>query len=696
MSPIRLLLCALPPLLGLVAWWAAREATAARNRRGGDLIVMLPGALPQLNPFLPASPTETELVDLIYDPLLRIGSDGKLAPALAAQWEWGQQITCWFSTPEIATNAANHLRALDADRWIAFYLDKIVPEGSQLCLRFSSPTGTGPDDILKELSPFDPLPVTFLRIQVKEQARSYHDHFIANAVESRHIRRAWFDRSGQVAELVICGAPGDALDELRQYYLSKPDLAAVIQVLDKVTALREPVLHFQLAPNRLWPDQTPVTSADVSASVKHVLRHGIPVANLDALNAIHTLDTPAVDELRVIYRRFQGAALTSWTHLPILSNAWLEAHGSETDPGFPPGTGPFRPALRRDSTLVLDASPEAPVRIGRIRLQTGASARATHAAFATGGIDLFWPPNERLPALEKESSLILHAGPPKGRVLVMWNLRSPILQDLRIRKALALGTNRPALIEQLLHGAGSLHDGIFQPGIWFSNPPPPLPYDPKKAISLLESAAWLTDATTGLRKKPGGHLAIELLTTAGNSQREQLARLLAAQWRSIGFSVNITALPWSEMLEQHLMARRFDAAIIGLDFDPSWDQLTFWHSTHAANPEALNFSGLSDTDTDLLLESLAGEFDPAAVAKHAIPLEARIEKLAPFLPLFTDRSVVAIRRASLPPDTASGLSLAEWVLEPSKPDSTDPPPSVQMLLPGEALPRPPAESSDKP
>lgn len=700
MTPLRLLLCAFPFCVGLVAWWAAHEATAARTRRGGDLIAMLPGSLPDLNPFLPGSPTEKELVDLIYEPLLKIDSAGQLAPVLASHWQWSQQITLWFPSNEIATKAADHLRSLDADRWITLTLDKVIPEATKLTLLFSSPSGPGPDETLNELAPFEPLTITFIRLQIKEQARSYHQHFMANAVEHQQIRRAWFDGSDQVIELVVCGTPGNVIEELRQYYLTKPDLLPDIQVLDKVTALREPVLHFHISPGRQWPDQSPVTSSDVTSTVTHVLDHRIPLANLDALSAIHSMETPGPHELRVIYRRFQGASLTAWTHLPILPGTWLEAHSSESTPNFPPGTGPFRPTIRNENMLILDANPHASVRVGRIRLQAGASARATHAAFATGGIDLFWPPNDRLPALRNEPSLILHASPPKGRLLVIWNLRSPTLADHRIRQALALGTDRPHLMNELLHGAGSLHDGIFQPRIWFSKPPPPFKFDPQQASTILDSTGWLKDVTTGLRKKPDGTLAIELLTTAGNQQRETLARLLAEQWRTLGFTVNITSLSWSDLLKKRLLPRQFDAAIIGLDFDPSWDQLPFWHSTHAANPEALNFSSLADTDTDLLLETLATEFDLASVSKHAIPLDARIARLQPFLPLFTDQQIVAIRKAALPQGTTDGLSLAEWVLQPSALSAPTPPeispPSIQMRLPDEALNPPPAGSNPKP
>lgn len=686
MSPLRLFLCALPASLGLLAWWSAHEASSARARRGGEFVAMLPGALPELNPFLPASAMEQQLLDLVYEPLIRVGATGHIEPVLATHWEWSQQITCWFATPDITRKAADHLRALDADRWIAFNLAEVTPADRQLTLRFSAPTGTGPDQALREIAPFEPLPVDFVRVQVKDQAPAYHEHFITHAVERSHFHRSWFDPSGQFAEFVICGSPGDAVEELRQYYLGRPDLAANVQVLDRVAALREPVLDFRLAPSRTWPDQSAVTSADVAATVNHVLRHRIAIPNRDGLNAIHSLETPTPQKLRVIYRRFQGAALTSWMHLPILPAAWLAANGAKADPAPPPGTGPFRPTLRKGDTLILDAAPEATVRLGRIRLQSSSNSLATQAAFATGGIDLYWPPQDSLPVLRKEADLLLHPAPPRGRLLVMWNLQREPLRIQPVREALALAVDRPALIEQLLHGAGSLHDGLFQPGLWFSRPPTPFVQDLGQAATLLDTAGWLKDATSGLRKKPDTVLTLELLTTTGNPKREALARLLAEQWRALGITVTITALPWTQLVQQRLLTRNFDAAIIGLDFDTSWDQLPFWHSIHATQSSALNFSGLADTEIDLLLEALASEFDPAAVPSYTQRLETRIAQLHPFLPLFTDQQIAAIRRAAIPTGIPATLSLADWVLQPAAQKAD--PPGIQMRLPTEALPAP--------
>jgi ABC-type transport system substrate-binding protein len=682
----RLLVYALAPLLLAVAWWSARQATSARIRRStGDLVAMLPGALPRLDPFRPASSIEQDLINLVYEPLLKVDTTGQIQPALATHWTWTQQVTCWFANADLATRAADHLRALDADRWIALGLNEVTSTGPELLLRFGAPSGPGPDLTLQEVTPFEPLPISFVRIRVKSRVRSGHEHFIANAVEKAHIRRAWFD-GDQIAELVVCGHPGDAVEELRQHYQAQPDLNAEISILARVAALREPVLEFRLDPNRTWPDQSHVTAEDAMATVNHILRHDIPVPNQDAFRSIQALDAPAPDRLRITYRKFQGAALCGWMQLPIVPANWLEIHPEAQSEESAPGTGPFHPSLRRASTLILDAHPTSRTRISRIRLQSDATALTTQVAFATGVIDLFWPPLERLSQLRQDPRLSIHAAPPRSRLLVMWNLRNPVLSDPQVRKALALGIDRTALITELVHGAGSLHDGLFHPGLWFSQPPPPFAKDLAQAATLLDQAGWLKDITTGLRKKPDTPLRIELLTTSGNPQRERLAQLLAAQWRQLGIDTVITPLPWTELIATRLTPRRFDAAILGLDFETSWDQLPFWHSTQAS-PGGMNFSGLADPEVDLLLQALASEFDPAAVPARTRQLESRIASLHAFLPLFTDQQPAAIRRTALPPDLSTiPLTLRQWALAP--PPAAPAPPPVEQRQP--ALQPPPA------
>lgn len=699
MRSIRLALFSLPLLVLGLAWWAAERANSVRTQHEQELVAALPFALPALDPLWPRSEIEQELVDLLYEPLLRIGHDGAIEAVLASHWDWSQQITFWFATPAIADQAAEHLRALDADRWIELGLDEVTSDQAELRLRFASPSGSGPDQAVAEVAPFEPLPIQFVRVRVPQQVRSYHRHYRENAVEAAQLRREWFD-GDQVAEFVICGSPGDAVKELTLYYEARPDLKAEVSVLATVGALREPILDFRLREDRQWPDQTPVTAQDVIATTQHLLEQNLKGANRDSLRLVQSLTAEGPYKLRVTYRKFNGAALCAWLHLPIFPATWVEAlaargtsapaegvaANSATD--LPPGSGPFRPTLRRGHSWLLDAAPGASTRRGRLRLQVSDAPLVTQVGFATGSIDLFWPPPERVTSLRDDPSLLLTTTPPRSRLMVIWNTRTGSLEDRRVREALALGTDRQALMDELVSGAGSLHSGLFQPGLWFSQVAgeEPVP-DRTRAVALLNEAGWLLDVVTGMRKKPGQPLQIELLTTSGNLQRERLAQLLAAQWKELGIETVIVPLRWEDLVEGRLARRKFDAAILGLDFETSWDQFPFWHSSQAG-VGGLNFSGIANREVDGLLEQLTVEFDPAAVPPLTRRLDALLQNQHPYLSLFTDQQPSALRRAVLPPgvDAAGGEPITlRRLLTPLATPAADAP-TIPMRLPADPDP----------
>jgi ABC-type transport system substrate-binding protein len=694
MRAIRISFFCLPLLVLGLAWWAAGRAKAVRTQRAQEWVAALPFNLPKLDPLQPRSEVEQQLVDLLYEPLFRLDPRGEIEPVLASHWDWSQQITFWFATAEIAHQAAEHLRALDADRWITLGLDDVATAETELRLRFANPTGPGPDQAVAELATFEPLPIQFVRVRVPQLVRSYHGHFKENAVEARHLRREWFD-GDQTAELVICGSPGDAVEELKQYYAAQPDLQAEVSVLATVGALREPLLDFRLQEDRFWPDQTPVTVRDVIATTEHLLERNLAGANRESLRLIQNLSADGPHKLRVTYRKFNGAALCAWLHFPILPAHWLEAQdarvptppataGGHPDPELPPGSGPFRLTVRRPASWLLDATPGIAVQQGRFRLQVSDSPLVTQVAFATGTIDLYWPPLERLPSLRADPALAVAATRPRSRLLVMWQARSGPLADRRVREALALGTDRPALMESLVAGSGGLHAGLFLPGIWFSQPQADPSLDPKRAAELLNQAGWLLDVTTNRRKKPSGPLKIELLTTSGNLQRERLAQLLAAQWEKLGIETVIVPLPWADLVNERLTRRRFDAAILGLDFETSWDQFPFWHSSQTG-PGGLNFSGITDPEIDRLLEKLTLEFDPKAVPSLTRQLDVLISNQHPYLSLFNDQQPIALRRAALPvgfnPDGTGPMTLRQLLLRPPPPPADLP--AIPMRLPKE-------------
>jgi ABC-type transport system substrate-binding protein len=145
--------------------------------------------------------------------------------------------------------------------------------------------------------------------------------------------------------------------------------------------------------------------------------------------------------------------------------------------------------------------------------------------------------------------------------------------------------------------------------------------------------------------KDGKPLRFELLTVAGNLDRAGVAERLQKSWAALGIEVTVTAVAQDELVNLRLPEHRFDAALLGLDFETGWDQAPFWHSSQARG--GMNFSGLADLTLDGLLEALRVEYDLEKVPNLAHDVEKRIVSFHPFLPLFSGGSPVALREEAL-------------------------------------------------
>lgn len=668
-----LVIHAVTPVFAVAVFWSAHETASLRVRHPDEWIVATQGALPTVHPLLPTTELERQLIELTHEPLLRIGTDGRIEPVLAADWAWSLEVTCWFAKEEIAVSAAEHLRKLDADRWIQWSLDEVRDTGTELMLRFANPGQNGVEEVLKELAAFEPLPIDVVRLGIAEQSQSYHEHFMETATEGEQVRRVWFE-SDRAAELLVCGGPGSVIEEMRQYYAAHADLNPEIEWVSQIRAVHEPVLEIRLKPGHLWPDQTPVTSVDAAATVSLVRQRRIPVPGWESLAQIRSLETPAPDRLRVVYRRAGGAALAAWIGLPILSAEWLErqadpAQGALFASEFPPGLGPFRVVAQQGETRLLEARPEAGAQSRRLRIQGDVAPFNAQVGFATGSLDLYWPTDDTTVEWSGERTGIQAAAPSRGWLMVLWNTAGGITSDEEVRKALAMATDREQMRGDEPQNLDELANSIFPPGLWFSAAQDLEQFSPARAAERLEQAGWRVKGTEGLRWKNEQALRIDLLIQDGILRHEELAAAVAMQWRVVGCDVRVQRLSWSELLESRLMRREFDAAIFGLDFEVSWDQSAFWHSSQA-EPEGLNFSGIRDLEVDRLLGALAGEFAHEAMPQRVRDLQDRLLVQHPILPLLVQKPSVVVRSDWSSKAAGEGLTLRALLLPESRPNPT--------------------------
>ncbi|MCG6928982.1 MAG: ABC transporter substrate-binding protein [Desulfofustis sp.] len=196
----------------------------------------------------------------------------------------------------------------------------------------------------------------------------------------------------------------------------------------------------------------------------------------------------------------------------------------------PVGTGPYR---------FVDYEAGVCIRAQKNPDYFGASPR-----FETIEWNMIPDPGQRLRMIENGQAQ-LAAGPPftasldpsinyvcsRGTTayIIIFNLKSPLLQDPRVRVAINLGVDRPALIDAVLNGAGYPLNGFISPAHYgYDHQSKGFPYDPDRARMLLREAGF-----------PGG---LSLTLDSPTSLPDEAVRLsgaLSEQLSRIGVAIDV-------------------------------------------------------------------------------------------------------------------------------------------------------------
>lgn len=609
--------------------------------------MLMPGAIPGLNPFLPANEAERQILDLIHEPLIRIGLDGKLAGALAKEWNWHQNLSCWFDSARLAQEAAQTISAQSEELRASWNLESAIPLSNALILRFTHPGSHAADEVMAVLAAKLPQKLTFLRIASTPSMRSTIQAYADHPEHSPHAKRVWFDEDGS-CEIVTSLRGTQAQQHLTDWMLSHHTAVPEIRPVSEVAGLLEPVLEFSLKPGLRWDDGSLMTAADVRATLEYVLARSWPLPGRDLFRHIQSITQTATGGVKVVYRKRYSPTLAAWTTLPILPAAWLKRHKEDFGTDIPPGAGEWRLKRLEPTRLWLDKRHAETNHT--LQIVAATSPLQTQVGLSTHIIDVCWPDRDNQKKIFLDSSWRRLPTPPQKQLMLVWQTESPVVKDIEVRQALSLELNREALILEMPVGRARPHDSFFPPDRWFSCKPVVVTHDPKAAAQLFAKAGWLRDVSGNL-KKAGQPMRLRILVPEGNDERLRLAQALALSWRKAGLLLEVDAVP-SHRYQSDLLAGRFDLTFLGSELSPGWDVLPLWHSSQVG--VGINLSHIADPQLDLLLDALVSEFDLSHLLSRVSAVDARLAELRPALPLFTDVADIAIR-----PDRFPGLHANE-------------------------------------
>ena len=187
-----------------------------------------------------------------------------------------------------------------------------------------------------------------------------------------------------------------------------------------------------------------------------------------------------------------------------------------------------------------------------------------------------------------------------GYTYLGFNLKKAPFNDIKVRQALNYAIDKEEIIKGVLLGLGESISSPYKPGTRWNNPKlNPYPYNPKKALKLLNEAGYIKNSK-GALMKDGKPLKFEIITNQ-NKQREMTAVLIQRRLQEIGVEVSIRVIEWASFVNRFIKTGDFDVVVLGwsLSLDP--DQYNIWHSSQQG-PGQFNFLGYSNKNVDKLLE----------------------------------------------------------------------------------------------
>ena len=232
-------------------------------------------------------------------------------------------------------------------------------------------------------------------------------------------------------------------------------------------------------------------------------------------------------------------------------------------------------------------------------------------AFASGAVDctVDMTRASRI-ALAARPDIRLNASGAPGMVRIVFNLRMPVLRELRVRRALVLALDRQRLAQEAAAGAVIHANGPLPRGtLGFDSLHVGARYDPAEASRLLLEARFPFDQP----------LRIVMPSVATPEFSADFSNLLQTYWRAVGVRV----LPWdSTSTSQPDLDLRISYPESA---DPDAYLYSRFHSRVAGM--AGNKGGFADAIVDQLLDRGRQESDPAVRARLMREASDRIDDL---------------------------------------------------------------------
>jgi peptide/nickel transport system substrate-binding protein len=375
---------------------------------------------------------------------------------------------------------------------------------------------------------------------------------------------------------------------------------------------------FHLHHGVTFHDGRSLTSRDVKWTFDSLLQGKVRSTKAAVYRFVDRIDTP--DDFTVTFHMKEPSATLLWNLsdgaigiVPYGSGNEMAAH--------PIGSGPFMfVTAETDKEVVIERNNDYwgdKAKLARVRFAVvpDATTRALELRKGSADAEINELTPDTVAALEHNPSLAVERAPGTVLAYLGFNLRDPILKDVRVRQAIAFALDRRPMIEYLWHGEAQPARSLLPPQSWaYNGDVPAYDHDPGKARELLDAAGYPT--VNGVR------FHITMKTSTDENTRLMVA-VIQQQLREVGIALDIRSFEFGTFFADvtYGLFQLYGLRWIGGNEDPD----IFEYAFHSAKfpPNGANRGFYSNPKIDALIDQARREVDPR-VRK---PLYAEVQRI---------------------------------------------------------------------
>ena len=414
----------------------------------------------------------------------------------------------------------------------------------------------------------------------------------------------------------------------------KPGLAEKWEQPDPTTYI------FHLHHGVLFSDGSPLTARDVKWSFDSILQGKVRSPKVGTYRFVDHIDAP--DDYTVVFHLKEPWSGLLW-NLAGGEGMGIVPYGSTSEVSRSPiGSGPFRfVSAEQDKDVIIERNDrywgEKP-KLDRVRfiVVPDTTTRALELRKGSADVEINSLPPDMEMTLSREPKLNLLHGPGTILGYMAFNLRDPVLKDVRVRRAIAYGLDVQPIVHYLWRDTVRPARSVLPPESWaYDGDVEQYPYDPARARALLDAAGY--PAVNGVRF----HLVMK---TSTEESSRSMAAVFQQQLRAIGIVLDIHSFEFATFLSDitHGEFQMYSLRWIGGNEDPEIFSYVF--DSSSIIPKGANRQYYSNPRVDALIAQARVEADQNARKRDYAEIQQILAEDLPYIDLFYFNNVMIFSR----------------------------------------------------